>query len=313
MAVAAVSLLPITIGALVTTLKAGMAFADWPSSDGQNMLLYPWLQDLRHTDKFVEHGHRLAGVLIGLFSIALTLITFYFERRRWVRIFSVAILLAVIAQGLLGGARVIQNRQTLAMLHSITGSLFFCLCVMFMVATGSRWSRLRSERDGRTTLFGFACLCFLPLAVFGQYMLGSAFRHLHTLLDEHIGGAVIVSVLSLAAGFVLGRSDSPGLRRCGIILLGALLLQVSLGLGAYVTRLGLPMTGTVATSGSLSQSIFCSLHTVGGMFLLSSSVVSAASALRLYHAGNLNSVTLNADLSIPQSVSAAQSGEGGAA
>ena len=38
-----VALLPIGIGTLVTTLRAGMAFTDWPTSDGQNMLLYPWL------------------------------------------------------------------------------------------------------------------------------------------------------------------------------------------------------------------------------------------------------------------------------
>ena len=44
---ACLSLLPISVGALVTTLDAGMAFADWPSSDGQNMLLYPWLESIR--------------------------------------------------------------------------------------------------------------------------------------------------------------------------------------------------------------------------------------------------------------------------
>ena len=70
---AATALLPIVMGAVVTTLGAGMAFLDWPSSDGQNMLLYPWLKDLAagHTDKFVEHGHRLAGMLVGFWSIGL--------------------------------------------------------------------------------------------------------------------------------------------------------------------------------------------------------------------------------------------------
>ena len=85
----------------MTTLKAGMAFADWPTSDGQNMLLYPWLNDLRNTDKFVEHGHRLAGMLIGFVSIGLVIVTFLKEQRRWVRGFSVAILISVIGQGLL--------------------------------------------------------------------------------------------------------------------------------------------------------------------------------------------------------------------
>ena len=60
-------LLPVTTGAVVTTLKAGMVFADWPSSDGYHMFAYPWLNSAR--DEFVEHGHRLAGVVIGLLSI----------------------------------------------------------------------------------------------------------------------------------------------------------------------------------------------------------------------------------------------------
>ena len=33
--------LQICAGGLVTTLGAGMAFEDWPTSDGQNMFLYP--------------------------------------------------------------------------------------------------------------------------------------------------------------------------------------------------------------------------------------------------------------------------------
>ncbi len=66
-ATAATALLPIVVGALVTTLDAGMAFRDWPTSDGQGMLSYPWLHSAG--DKFVEHGHRLAGIMIGCVSI----------------------------------------------------------------------------------------------------------------------------------------------------------------------------------------------------------------------------------------------------
>ena len=58
---AVVALLPIVMGALVTTKDAGMAFRDWPSSDGHGMLAYPWLKSAG--DKFLEHGHRLGGVL----------------------------------------------------------------------------------------------------------------------------------------------------------------------------------------------------------------------------------------------------------
>src|SRR5689334_6182088 len=76
---ALLALLPISVGAVVTTVEAGMAFADWPGSDGHNMLLYPWLKS--SGDKFLEHGHRLAGMLIGIVSLLFTAWAFAADRR----------------------------------------------------------------------------------------------------------------------------------------------------------------------------------------------------------------------------------------
>lgn len=295
-AVVLVALLPITMGAFVTTLKAGMAFADWPSSDGHFMLTYPWFRDLANPDKFTEHGHRLAGVLIGLCSIALVWVTFRNDQRSAVRRFSVIILLSVIAQGLLGGARVLLDRQTLAMLHSVTGSVFFCLCVMFLVVTGKRWRQLSLEEDHRLSVVMFAIIAVLPVLVFGQYLLGSSFRHLHTMLHEHIAGAVLVTLLAGGAVCGLFRSDSISLRRQGGLLASALLFQLALGLGSFVTRLGFPTWGVVATPGSWAQTVTCSMHTVGGMVLLACSVVSAASVLRLYSLDRLRGATLTSEI-----------------
>jgi heme A synthase len=146
-----VALLPIGMGALVTTLKAGMAFADWPSSDGHNMLLYPWFRDFAtNPDKFTEHGHRLAGMLIGFISIALAAAAWR-QGQGWVRTFASTILAAVILQGLLGGARVLFDRQHLAMVHSITGASFFCLCVIFRLMCSTKWPEWLSQRDERLT------------------------------------------------------------------------------------------------------------------------------------------------------------------
>src|SRR5688572_19472473 len=86
--------LPIIVGALVTTLDAGMAFRDWPSSDGHNLFFYPWLKSAG--DKFIEHGHRLAGALIGFVSIGLAAIAWKVESRKSVRLASYAVLVAVI-------------------------------------------------------------------------------------------------------------------------------------------------------------------------------------------------------------------------
>lgn len=265
-----VALLPISVGALVTTLKAGMAFADWPTSDGHNMLLYPWLRDLRHTDKFVEHGHRLAGMLIGVISILLVVVTFRKEQKRWVRLWSVAILIAVIGQGLLGGMRVRMNEQVLAMTHSITGGLFFTLCFLFVVATRDRSSQ-RSSQSVNIGPASIAASVFLPLVVLGQYVLGGMFRHLGQMLHEHLAGAAIVTALAVFVAFTTLRSGLPNVRSRGLWLISALCLQLALGLGSWVTKLGVPAMGWVATMNSPAQNIFCSLHTVGGMFLLATS------------------------------------------
>ena len=64
-ATVSVTLVTLVAGALVTSKNAGMAFRDWPTSDGHFMVTYPWLADFaRDWDKFLEHGHRLAGMLI---------------------------------------------------------------------------------------------------------------------------------------------------------------------------------------------------------------------------------------------------------
>ncbi len=157
-----VALLPIGMGALVTTLKAGMAFADWPSSDGHNMLLYPWFKDFfHHPDKFVEHGHRLAGVLIGLVSIALA-VAGWIRGGRTIRIFVTTILISVIVQGLLGGARVLMDRQVMAMVHSITGASFFALCVVFRLLCTADWTRWTSISDVKLSPAGAAIVACLP-------------------------------------------------------------------------------------------------------------------------------------------------------
>src|SRR5258708_36325011 len=95
---ACVALLPILLGALVPTKDAAMAFPDWPSSDGHNMLFYPWLKSAGA--KFLEHAHRLAGIVIGLTSIVLAIIAFRREPRAWVRGLAYTVLAAVVMQGI---------------------------------------------------------------------------------------------------------------------------------------------------------------------------------------------------------------------
>ncbi|MEO2046996.1 MAG: cytochrome oxidase assembly protein [Pirellulales bacterium] len=131
------------VGGLVTTTNSGMAFRDWLTSDGHFMLIYPWFQAAG--EKFIEHGHRLLGALVGFLAIGLVLVFSRTELRRWVRCLSWALLAGVILQGVLGGMRVLlavehdNGARALALLHGCTGPLFFALCVAMVVFTSPAW------------------------------------------------------------------------------------------------------------------------------------------------------------------------------
>ena len=121
---AMVALLPISVGAVVTTVDAGMAFADWPTSHGQGMLAFPWWQS--QGDEFLEHGHRLAGMLTGLVSLVLTAVAFFTPAKSSERAVVTGILAGVIVQGLLGGWRVLADERVIAMLQLLPWELAFC-------------------------------------------------------------------------------------------------------------------------------------------------------------------------------------------
>lgn len=271
-------LLPVTTGAVVTTLKAGMVFADWPSSDGHFMLTYPWLSAAR--DEFVEHGHRLSGMTIGLLSLSLAITAWVVDRRRSVRTIATAIFVAVFAQGLLGGARVLLSEQLLALLHGDFAAAVFSLMAILVLVTNPSWeSRLRmnsaEENQGH---FNLACL-FLGTLV-AQYLMGGFLRHLRERQEfawawiVHPWFALVVLLTALLFAFAVCQCDSTSVRRCGQFLIGLTIAQALVGLATWYVRYGVPEWGVVAQQDSLPQIIVCSLHKVVGMLTLMTGVVS---------------------------------------
>ncbi len=130
----------IWVGGLVTTYDAGMAVPDWPGTYGWNMFAYPastWLYG--PFDLLVEHSHRLLGSLAGFLSIGLVIAAFRYDDRAWFRWWCVGVLLAVIAQGALGGARVVLDQRTFAMIHGCTGPLYFAIATATAVMSSQWW------------------------------------------------------------------------------------------------------------------------------------------------------------------------------
>jgi cytochrome c oxidase assembly protein subunit 15 len=230
----------IVAGALVTSNDAGLAAPDWPLSYGQ---VFPRMVG----NLFWEHGHRMIASTVGLLVIALNVWLWLREPRRWVRRLGLFALLTVIAQGLLGGLTVLlQLPLAVSTAHACLAQLFFCVMISLSVFTAPGWNepRVSIEDVGNPPL---RLLCGAAFAaVFLQLLLGAILRHSATwdkhlpteLLLTHVGGALVVTVaLGATIRLVLRRHAlEPYLTKPAMLVAGLLILQLFLGLAAYMTR-----------------------------------------------------------------------------
>lgn len=279
-------LLPVTTGAIVTTLDAGMIFSDWPSSDGHNMLAYPWLSSAR--DQFVEHGHRLAGLTVGLLSIALAVTAWLVRSTRAARMLAIAIFASVFVQGMLGGFRVLMDAKVMALIHGDFAAAVFSLMCVFVLVTGSRWEVRTAVADPSTAHSArFLSLTILASVVI-QYFLGGVVRHLvpFGLAGQlsaawviHPWFALVPVLLSPLLVVVARRSGSALLVRYANLMVAMVVSQAVIGLATWYVRYGFPSWGVVAQTGSLTQIVISSAHKVVGMMTLMTSVLNVVCAI----------------------------------
>ncbi|HED67049.1 MAG TPA: hypothetical protein ENJ09_16015 [Planctomycetes bacterium] len=266
----------VMFGGSVTTIGAGMAVDGWLIAEGHFMVFFPIESWLRDTATFVEHTHRLFGVLVGLFAIATVVSTFLKDPRRRARLFATLGLLAVCVQGTVGGFRVLENSPRLAFLHGALAQAVFAILVSSAVYLSPRWGGERQSRAGVTR--GLRSLAgWTVVAVYGQVVLGAWYRHairpsttpeatMRFLL--HLFGALAVTTLVFLLARSLGRLGREGNRAAArkahalLILLG---VQITLGVGALVGY----RSGTV---GPIEWGLaIC--HVLGGGLLLGEAAV----------------------------------------
>src|ERR1051326_5002211 len=101
-----VAVVAVISGSLVTTLRVGMEDPDWPTTPW-HVFTTPWSQ--KSFGYLIEHMHRLADYLTGIFVIGLAVWTWLAERRTWVRWLGPLALVGVISQGVLGGLRILKD------------------------------------------------------------------------------------------------------------------------------------------------------------------------------------------------------------
>ena len=277
---AAVLLVTVTVvgtvglGATVTTLGAGMAFLDWPTSGGENMLAYDFFSDIKlgRTDKVLEHVHRLAGATTGLLAIGLAASLWFLDRRRWAGRLGLAVLGLVVLQGLAGGLRVTEISTTLAMLHGHFGAVVVAAMFVCVLVTGRAWANAPRGRDAPAVRTA-GWLTIAALAAVGlQYALGGMVRHFGGALFEHLGGAVLAGLTAAAAGGAALATGERFLRWNAAAVLGLLGGQLVLGMLAWATRFGVAAVGGVAVQHSPLQIVSRGGHTVFAMLLLSALV-----------------------------------------
>ena len=94
-------------GAFVTSINAGLAVPDWPSSFNSYDPFNPWPEWWKLTPVLAEHGHRLLGMLTGALTLILAVWTWIAEPRGWLKKLAIIALVLVSLQGVLGGLRVV--------------------------------------------------------------------------------------------------------------------------------------------------------------------------------------------------------------
>jgi len=260
---AAIALLPISVGAVVTTVEAGMAFADWPSSDGHGMLFYPWLKS--SGDKFLEHGHRLAGMLIGIVSLCFTGWAFAIDRRPAIRWLAVLVLMGVIVQGVIGGIRVRQNNDVWALIHGQTAAWVFIAICLTALSAGNESSEISDPVRPNLGLLTMSVIAFSAMIV--QYLLGGRLRHLGSsdawLVHPWFAAVVVAAVLGVSV--FAARQELPRLQTTCQIALWMVFAQAALGLLTWGAKYGYPQWDILAERLSPAQVALSSLHKVIGL------------------------------------------------
>lgn len=255
----------ISWGGVVTSIGAGMAFPDWPTSLGSYNLINPVDEWWAVPAYLAEHGHRLIASLVGMMTVVLAGWTWWADPRRWMRWLGVAAVVLVVAQGILGGLRVLWVSIDLAAVHACVAQLFFAILVAMTLFTTDTWRQGRGILSDTDVSRRLRWMAYATTAtVYVQIVLGALLRHAGGGISAgftaiHVTGAFVVVGL-VGATFMVAEKyfdDNPVVRRAAWGLLGVMGAQFALGLAALIVMLyeqaqpGLSLAPVLLTVGHL--------------------------------------------------------------
>jgi cytochrome c oxidase assembly protein subunit 15 len=275
----------VALGAFTTTIGAGMAFPDWPLSNG-SVNPHGWLTEI---DKFAEHSHRLSGMVMGLVTIGLAVWLHLRESRAWLRKLGWWTLAIVIFQGFVGGQRVRLDAlsvpgfemtfgEMLKLPHGLLAQVYVCMLFAIVAGLSRPWVENTLGSVGpRVRRLGTWCMALLLV----QLAVAVTMRHNHagmalgtnfpqsandgSWLPEfwnyqvvlqllHRVMAAFIGVAVLAFGHFLWREKSLAapLRAMSFVLVGLICFQIYLGAQTIWTGRSIVMTTGHVVTGALT-------------------------------------------------------------
>jgi cytochrome c oxidase assembly protein subunit 15 len=264
-------------GGVVTSIGAGMAFPDWPTSLGSYNLINPVDEWWAVPAYLAEHGHRLIASLVGMMTVILAGWTWWADPRRWMRWLGVAAVVLVVVQGVLGGLRVVWVSLDLAMVHASVAQLFFAVLMAMTLFVSDAWRTGRGILADTGPAHRLRWVAYATtVGIYVQIVLGALLRHAGGGVSGgftaiHVTGAFVVVGL-VGAVFVLAEKhfdDNSVVRRAAWGLLGAMGLQFALGLAALIVML----YEQSQTGLSLAPVVLTVAHLVVGALLFGMSIV----------------------------------------
>ena len=217
-----------------------------------------------------EHGHRMAASLVGFLTLILSIWTVVSDTRPGVRALGIAMIVAVILQGVLGGVTVLYKLPiAVSVTHACLAQTFFCLAVTMAIVTGPSWGTPRP----RPIQLGAplpALAAATTAVVFVQLVLGALTRHsgaglaipdfplafgrlvppfetnLIAIHYAHRVGALLVSVmvLTLATTVLRHHDATASVRRLARLAVALLVAQIALGASIIWTHRSVVPTTT---------------------------------------------------------------------
>jgi len=280
----------VTLGAFTTSIQAGMAFPDWPLSNGS---INPtgWLTEI---DKFAEHSHRLFGMVMGLLAITLVIWLQLREGRAWMRKLGWLALAIVLVQGFLGGKRVLLDSiavpgfemslgQMLRIPHGILAQIYVCTLFAIAASLSRAWIEgpASPAPAGTGISPGIRRLAIVStLLVLTQLVIAAVMRHNNAGLAiptfpltpegnllpsqwdfrvaihfTHRVMALVITGTLVWLAISLWRSPAAGrgLKRAATLIIGLLAVQILLGVVAVL---------------SIRDPFYTTAHVIGGASLL---------------------------------------------